>query len=165
MTRWSDGTLEERMLLNPAFCANLLWHFAAAGSETGRRQMTFVESFLVLPIVLHRSTRESLPRSTRTSLSVWLDENPLWKASVAARAKTLVPFTKDALLFAGIHQFIRLQNDTVFADLTWRRRVNAALRLSTSEAQVCAKKANFVGSWFSGAGNATTVMALIGVRP
>lgn len=165
MTRWSDGTLEERVLLNPAFCANLLWHFAAAGSEEGNRQMTFVESFLVLPIVLHRSTREALPRSTRTSLSVWLDENPSRQAIVAARAKALVPFTKDAFLFGGLRQFIRLENDVVFADMTWRRRVNASLRLSTSEAQVCAKKANFIGSWFSGAGNATTVMALIGVRP
>lgn len=165
MTRWSDGSLEERVLLNPAFCAHLLWHFAAAGSEVGRRQMTFAESFLVLPMVLHRSTRDSLPRSTRTSLSVWLDENSSLQAKVAARATTLVPFTKDALLFGGVRQFIRLENDVVSADLSWRRRVNATLRASTDEAQACAKRANFIGAWFSEAGNATTVLALIGVRP
>lgn len=165
MTRWSEGSLEERVLLNPAFCAHLLWHFAAAGSEDGRRQLTFAESFLVLPMVLHRSTRESLPRTTRTSLSVWLDENSSWQTSVAARVKTLMPFTKDALLFGGMRQFIRLENDTVSADLSWRKRVNAALRVSTDEAQACAKKANFVGAWFSEAGSAMTVLALIGVRP
>ena len=165
MTHWSDGALEERVLLNPAFCANLLWHFAAAGSEVGRRQMTFAESFLVLPMVLHRKTRESLPRSTKTSLSVWIEENPSWQASVAARAKTLVPFTKDALLFGGTRKFIQLENDVVAADLSWRNRVNAALRVSTAETQTCAKKASFIGSWFSEAGNSTTVLALIGVRP
>ena len=153
------------MLLNPAFCANLLWHFAAAGAELGRRQMTFAESFLVLPLVLHRLTRESLPRSTRTSLSVWLDENPSLQAGVASRAMTLVQFTKDAILFGGVRQFIRLDNNVMSADLSWRRRVNLTLRDSTEEVQACAKKATFIGAWFSEAGNATTVMASIGVRP
>lgn len=165
MSRWSDGSLEERVLLNPAFCANLIWHFAATGSEAGRRPMTFAESFLVLPMVLHRATRDALPRSTRTSLGVWLDGNPAWQANITARAKVLVPFTRDALLFAGTRQFISLENEAVAADLTWRRRVNAALRESTEEAQMCAKKATFIGAWFSEAGDAATVMSLIGVRP
>lgn len=127
--------------------------------------MTFAESFLVLPIVLHRSTRESLPLSTRTSLSVWLDENPSWQANIAVRARTLMPFTKDALLFGGMRGFVSIENNVVSADLSWRRRVNAALRLSTSEVQTCAKKAGFIGKWFSEAGDSTTVLALIGVRP
>lgn len=165
MTRWSNGTLEERALLNPAFCANLIWHFAAASAEDERRPMTFAESFLVLPTVLHRSTREALPRSTRTSLSVWLNENPTWQASVAARTKLLVPFTKDALIFGGSRGFIRLDGEFVSADLSWRRRVNAGLRASTGEVRECAKKATFIGAWFSEAGNSTTVLSLIGVRP
>jgi len=165
MSRWSDGTLEERVLLNPAFCANLLWHFAATSDEPGRRPVTFVESFLLLPIVLHRATRDSLPRTTRTSLGVWLDENPSWQASVATRARALVPYTKDALLFAGARGFLLLQEGLLTADQSWRRRVNAALRESTDEVRLCVKQAAFVGRWFSEAGDAATVMSLIGVRP
>lgn len=165
MIRWSEGTLEERVLLNPAFCANLLWHFAATSDDRARRPMTFVESFLLLPMVLHRATRDALPRTTRTSLGVWLDENPSWQASVATRAKVLVPFTKDALLFAGARRFLRLQDGLLAADHSWRRRVNAALRESTDEVRLCAKRSAFVGAWFSEAGDATTVLSLIGVRP
>lgn len=165
MSRWSDGTLEERVLLNPAFCSNLLWHFAATSEEAGRRPMTFAESFLLLPMVLHRATRDALPRTTRTSLGVWLDENPSWQASVAARAKVLVPFTKDALLFAGARQFLRLNGGVLTADLSLRRRVSAVLRESTDEVRLCAKRATFVGAWFSEAGDAVTVMSLMGVRP
>lgn len=165
MSRWSEGTLEERVLLNPAFCANLLWHFAATSDAPERRPMTFAESFLLLPMVLHRATRDALPRTTRTSLGVWLEENPGWQASVAARAKILVPYTKDALLFAGARRFLQLQDGMLTSDLSWRRRVNAALRESTDEVRLCAKRATFVGTWFSEAGDAPTVMSLIGVRP
>lgn len=165
MSRWSDGTLEERVLLNPAFCANLLWHFAVTSDEAERRPMTFAESFLLLPMVLHRATRDSLPRTTRSSLGVWLDENPSWQASFATRAKVLVPYTRDALLFAGARRFLRLQEGMLTADLSWRRRVNAALRESTDEVRLCAKRAAFIGAWFSEAGDAATVMSLIGVRP
>jgi hypothetical protein len=165
MSRWSEGTLEERALLNPAFCANLLWHFAATSDDPARRQMTFVESFLLLPMVLHRATRDALPRTTRTSLGVWLDDNPSWQASVATRTKVLVPYTKDALLFAGEHQFLRLQDGLLTAESSWRRRVNAALRESTHEVRLCAKRAAFVGAWFAESGDAATVLSLVGVRP
>lgn len=165
MTRWSQGTIEERVLLNPAFCASVLWHFASAGAEAGTRPLTFVESFLVLPIVLHRATRDSLPRSTRTSFSVWLDENPTSRSTIAARARLLVPFTKDAILFGGMHRVIRLENDVISADMSWKKKINAALREGTDEVRLCAKRASFVGTWFQTSGSATTVMALLGVRP
>jgi hypothetical protein len=165
MSQWSDGTLEERVLLNPAFCANLLWHFAATNDMAERRPMTFAESFLLLPMVLHRATRDALPRTTRSSLGVWLDENPSWQASVAARAKVLVPYTKGALQFAGARGFLGFHEGLLMADLSWRRRVNAALRGSTDEVRLCARRATFIGAWFSEAGDAATVMSLIGVRP
>lgn len=163
--RWAERPLEERVLLNPAFCASLLWHFAAAGGEDGRRSLSLVESFLVLPTVLPRVTREALPRSTRTSLAVWLDENPSFQATLAGRAKALVPFSRDALIFGGTRQFIRLSQDLVHAELSWRRRANAATRQASAETQMCAKKAAFLGAWFAESGSASTVMALMGVRP
>ena len=165
MTSWSEGTLEERVLLNPAFCAHILWHFASAGNEEGCRPLTFVESFLVLPMVLHRSTRDSLPRSTRTSLSVWMDENPSSRANVATRAKALAPYTRNALVFGGSRKFIHIKSGVIAADGLWKRQVNASLREATEEVRTCAKRAKFVGAWFSDSGTATTVMALMGVRP
>lgn len=165
MMRWAERTLEERVLLNPAFCASLLWHFAAAGGKNGLRSLTLAESFLVLPIVLPRVTREALPRSTRTSLAVWLDENSSFQATLAVRAKALMPFSRDALIFGGTRQFIRLSHDLVHADLSWRRRASAAARQASEETQACAKRAAFLGAWFAESGSASTVMALIGVRP
>lgn len=89
MTTWVDRTIEKRALLNPAFCASLIWHFAFAGGGQGECALTFAESYLVLPIVLPVKSRETLLRSTRTSLAVWLDENPLFQATLAVRCRSM----------------------------------------------------------------------------
>ena len=165
MTAWADRSQEERALLNPGFCANLLWHAASGYASGDNGALSFEESFLVLPFVLHRETRETLPHSSRTSLAVWLDEHPLARGTVASRARLLVPFTKEALTFGGVHGLIRLDGGRLRAVATWKRAVNRALTESSDEVKVCAKRAAFIGKWFAKAGSAATVLALIGVRP
>lgn len=165
MTMWADRSHEERALLNPGFCASLLWHAASGYSSNGDGALSFEESFLVLPFVLHRETRETLPRSSRTSLTVWLDENPLARGRVVSRARLLVPFTKEALTFGGVHGLIRLDGGRLLAGTTWKRAVNRTLTESSDEVKGCAKRATFIGKWFAQTGSAATVLALIGVRP
>lgn len=165
MTLWEQRSREERAILNPGFCANLLWHAARGYSDGRATALSFEESFLVLPFVLHRETREGLPRSTRTSLAVWLYENPLARSRVASRARLLVPFTKESLTFGGVHGLIRLDGGRVHAELDWRKTVNKVLKESSEEVRDCAKRADFVGKWFAQAGSAATVLALMGVRP
>lgn len=165
MTALADRSHEERALLNPGFCANLLWHAAIGYASNSDGTMSFEESFLVLPFVLHRETRETLPRSSRTSLAVWLNENPLARGRVTSRTHLLVPFTKEALMFGGIHGLIRLDGGRMQAETTWQQAVNRTLTESSDEVKDCAKRAAFIGKWFAQTGSAATVLALIGVRP
>ncbi len=165
MTLWEQRSREERDLLNPGFCANLLWHAAAGYSDGPGESLSFEESFLVLPFVLHRATREVLPRSTRTSLAVWLDEYPLARGRVVSRARLLVSFTKEALTFGGTHGLIRLDGGMLHADMGWKKAVTRVLGRSSDEVRVCAKRAGFVGKWFAESGSAATVLSLIGVSP
>lgn len=164
MTTWIDRSIEERALLNPAFCASLIWNFASSTADN-QRALSFAEAYLVLPIVLPRSSRDALPRSTRTSLAAWLDENPSFQATLVARARAMVPFTKEALIFGGTRGFLHLSPEDIRANAAMKRRVNAAVRQSSDETQACYKKAAFLGSWFIETGAANTVMALLGVRP
>lgn len=165
MTTWIDRTIEERALLNPAFCASLIWQFATAADEPGRRALTLAESYLVLPIVLPRNSREVLPRSTRTSLAAWIAENPSFQATLAVRSRAMVPFTKEALIFGGTRKFLNVSIDAVRASEEWKRNVISTFRQSSLETQACLKKATFLGDWFIETGTANTVMALMGVRP
>jgi len=165
MSNWEQRSREERTLLNPGFCANLLWHAARGYSDGSFGELSFEESFLVLPLVLHRETREELPGSTRTSLAVWLDENPLARGRVASRARLLIPFTKEALIFGGMHGFIRLYGGKLHAEVAWKKVVTLTLKQSSEEVRLCAKRATFVGKWLAQTGSAATVFALMGVRP
>ncbi len=165
MTSWLQRSHEERVLLNPGFCANIIWHAARGYTDERGGALSFEESFLVLPFVLHRETRKALPRSSRTSLAVWLNENPLARSRVATRARLLVPFTKEALTFGGIHGFIRLEGGRLHSEATWKKAVNRALKMSSDEVRSCVKRGNFLGKWFAQTGSAATVFALLGVRP
>lgn len=165
MTSWAERSHEERSLLNPGFCANLLWHAASAHSAEAGTPMSFEEAFLVLPFVLHRRTRDDLPRSTRTSLPVWLNDHPFARGNIASRARALVNFTKEALTFAGVHGLIRIDNGRLIADAAWKPSIDKTLRDTSGEVKECSKRAEFLGKWFVQTGNAATVLALLGVRP
>lgn len=166
MSPWSNRPLEERSLLNPAFCSCLLWQAATgyASMETAPALLPFDVAFLILPIVLHVKTRESLPRSITTSLAVWLTDHPLARADITERARVLVPYTKEALLFGGLHGLFRLENSalTPLNDLGLRIINNND---ASEEVQQCMKRAMFVGRWLARAGSPDTIMALIGVKP
>jgi hypothetical protein len=165
MTPWTSRAPEERALLNPSFFSLLFWHAATGHMAEGGAGLPFATSFLVLPLVLHRETRESLPKMVTTSLPVWLDENPLVRARLAERSRMLVPYTKEALMFGGMRGFLTITADVVSAEQGWKRKVSAELRRSSDEVRSCAKKADFIGRWFGRTGSPTTVMALMGVRP
>ena len=165
MTPWSRRSREERTLLNPAFCACLLWHATQGYAGAHHGLLSFEEAFLILPIALHKETREALPRDTRTSLAVWLEDNPLVRGRIASRARLLVPFTKEGIIFGGLYGLIRLEEGRLQGASAWRRSVGRMLRSSSDEVRMCSKRAEFAGKWFAQAGNAPTVLALIGVRP
>jgi len=165
MIEWTGRSPEERALLNPSFFSLLLWQAATAHMSYADAGLPFGTAFLVLPVVLHRGTRESLPRTLATSMPIWLDENPLVRARLAERARTLVPYTKEALIFGGMRGFLVLGPGTIEGGRTWIRKVNAELRQTSDEVRMCVKKAEFLGRWFARTGNEATVMALMGVKP
>jgi hypothetical protein len=165
MMPWSERSPEEQALLNPAFCAVLLWHSAVGHASVAGTDLSFEEAFLVLPCVLHQDTRENLPRDTRTSIPVWLAENPLAQQGIARRARSLALYTRQAILFGGRHGLFHLVAGRLRADETSRAAVTRSLRTTSDEVRMCAKKAEFVGKWFAAAGNAQTVLAVMGVQP
>lgn len=165
MTSWSQRSIEERNLFNPGFCAMLVW-YAAQGYASERSVPLSIElSFLVLPFVLHKETRESLPNNIGTSLPTWLADHPIVRTRLGARASTMRAFTKESLIFGGSLGLLEIAQEGVRANASMKRRVNAALKATSDEVIDCAKRANFLGRWLEKAGGPETVMALLGVRP
>jgi hypothetical protein len=167
MSCWSKRPPEEQRLLNPSFCALLLWSSACghAVADQGQSGIAFEKCFLVLPMVLHRETRESLPTKLTTSLPVWIGRNPLALSTIADRARSLIPFTKEALRFGGAYGMLQFNETTIHANPDWKRRVATTLKDTSDEVRECAKRAQFIGRWFAKTGNAETVLSLLGVQP
>jgi len=162
---WTERSSEERGLLNPSFCAILLWNADIGHTGQSGGSLPFETAFLVLPIVLHKETREALPKSLATSLAVWLEMNPLFRSRIADRARMLQPFAKEAMLFGGLHGLLTLDGGAVKGNADWTKRIAKSLSGSSDEVRLCAKRADFIGKWFAKTGAAPVVMALIGVRP
>jgi len=168
MNAWKGRTHEERNLLNPAFCATLIWHAAKGASENSnalRASLSFNEAFLILPLVLHQNTRESLPLRVSSSFPVWISANPLIVASLPERAKSLVPYTKEAIAFGSGGGIFRIEGQEIHIVSEHASSIRATMRRTSAEVQQCMKKAEFLGKWFAYTGSQETIFTLLGVRP
>ena len=168
MNSWQDRAHEERNLLNPAFCSTLIW-FAAKGASGNatppRSSLSFTEAFLILPLILHQNTRESLPIRVSSSLPVWINANPLIIASLPKRAQALVPYTREAITFGGSAKIYTIEQNELIVSPACSSRIRTTIRETSVEVQQCMKKAEFLGKWFAHTGSPETIFTLLGVQP
>lgn len=168
--KWSNRPAEERNLLNPGFCATLLWYATSEyqnqsdPSQPDKIGLSLELSFFVLPFVLRGDTRRALPGNIRTSLAVWLDSNPIQRSMVATGAIALRPFTREAIVFGSSSHLIEIRERRLTTDFTAKRKVNFLLKNTTQEVRECCSRAEFIGRWLYENGSPQTIMALMGVR-
>jgi hypothetical protein len=163
MIPWKSRNIEEATLLNPAFCATLLASSVIGWQQQDSAFFPFSYSFLVLPVVLHSPTRQILPRSSRTSLANWIQENPEVKVGFIARAKSLRPFTKEAILFGVSHGLLNIENIGNLHTNLSEAAVNKWSGKLGGEPGLCISKALFIGRWLGSSTTIETTLALWGV--
>jgi hypothetical protein len=156
MKRWADRSRVEASLLNPALIA-LLMSEAAREYERQAEPMSWPLAFLVPPLVLHRPTRDALPRDTRTHLSTWIARQPVIRAGFPERATAMAPLTREALRF-GLRNGVLAVSGGAVRGLTGHMPPHGDLRVLVS-------KAGLVGRWLARTDQPSTVFALFGVRP
>ena len=156
MKPWAERSQIEATLLNPALIA-LLIREAATGYESGGTEMSWPLLFLIPPLVLHRPTRNALPRDTRTHLSTWVAREPVLRAGFPDRAAAMSPLVREGLRFGLRHGVLLMTGGTVRgAD------VGAA---PLGELRTLLRSASLVGRWFAKSSQPSTIFALFGVRP
>lgn len=159
MTAWADRAQVPAVMLNPALLATLLSESARGYCSQARAEaMPLALSFVVLPMVLHRPTRQVLPRNTRTYLTIWLGRHPVLRAGFPLRAASLVENTQEALRFGARNGLLAVNG----------RGVAASARTGSVEDGVTrelVKAARLVGRWCAASGTVATVYQALGVRP
>lgn len=122
-------------------------------------------AYLVLPVVLHRPTRDLVPRAVTTTLHGWLQEHPELRINFADRTKELAPFTREAVLFLGVRGQLHVGGEGTVTVTGKLGRGKAALLDNSEEMKSSLTKAKFVGRWFASAGEPATVFQMWGVCP
>ncbi len=162
MKKWNERSPEVANLLNPAFCARLLFSAIHNYELTAKRDFPFPLIYLVLPLVLHRATRERI--NSGTQLLAWIQSSPELLVCFPQRASDLVPITNEAvelLLQAGsiaITPSGELQT-------VKNKRTLSITRFADSEVKQCINKSEHVARWFAKAGRVETIYIGLGVRP
>jgi hypothetical protein len=157
--------VEEANLLNPAFCCVTLTAFISGYQTLERAGVPFALSFLVLPIILHKSTRETLPRAATTSLAVWIQDNAIARIQFSERLISLRPHTREAIMFGINQKWIVFSAEGTLTTPLSESEIDRRIAKLSNEGRVYPRRAKVVGKWLASAGSAETVMALWGIRP
>ena len=163
LSSWSERSVINAHLLNPAFCGEVLRRAIKGYTTAKEGSMPFPLVFVILPIVLHKKTRERLPRSTRGTIHAWLSDNNDLKIGLPERVKSLVPYTREALLFSFYHRKIDIFEAGELGLNSFRtRRIKEQ---ETEEIVAIYKQSDFLGKWLASSGSVQSIYAFIGVKP
>lgn len=163
MRPWNDRPPEIAHLFNPAFCALLVREGVLGFMEVSPSGMPYPLVFLLLPIVLHKATRESLPVTVSTKMHPWIQQHQEARIGFSERCAAIAAYTREAILFAATGTFLAFtQEGTLHAP---RLRLRRPTWPPDSESATCRQRARFVGRWLATAGDNATIFAMWGVRP
>ncbi|MFA6243647.1 MAG: three component ABC system middle component [Candidatus Hydrogenedentales bacterium] len=164
MKEWANRPPEIAALLNPAFCGFLVSSGLDEYTKNVNEGAPYVFPFVMLPLILHKPTRQMFPRSIRTAFSAWITnaDTAIAKIGFAERAKSMSPYVKEALAFAMQHNSIYV---TASGRLKTSNQAPKTYPNASQEVIECVRAAVMCGKWFSMVGDFKTAMALLGVKP
>lgn len=164
MKRWDQRPIEIRNLFNPAFCGLVLFRALHGYEEEDDRGMPFSLSLLVLPLCLHKDSREVIASSPRSYLLKTAGKNQQVMVGFADRSTQMLPYA-----FEGFGLLMERGCITVAGDgriRTLPRKVRKAVDgTGTTETVACQKVARIVGKEFARIADRATVYATFGIRP
>ena len=161
MKRWNQRPFEIRNLFNPAFCGLVLFRALHGYEEEDGRGMPFSLSLLVLPLCLHKETREVIVSSPRSYLLKTTERNQQLMVGFANRVTQMLPYAFEGfglLMERGCIAVVDGRIQTVPDKV--RKTVNG-----TDETISCQKVARIVGREFARIADRVTVYTTFGIRP
>jgi hypothetical protein len=162
---WADRPTEVANLLNPAFTGAVLRMAVSGYFREANVAMPFELAFLIFPFALHEATRSRLPRAVSTLLHTWLQENRDVVVRFAERTRSLVPFTKEAIVFACQRGVLTVDDEGAILSGGATLKKVASYKTISDEIKEALNRAEFVGRWFALSGTPVTILTLLGVRP
>lgn len=162
---WMKRPTEIANLLNPAFCSLLLKEGCSGYAQGAGMGLPLSLCFILLPLVLHKPTRQALPRSTATRLHSWIHRNQRLQIGFSRRAQELVPHTWEAVALGVNAGLLSVSTSTGYLSSCRQTGRHIPDWPVDSEPANCLKASSFVGRWLARVGEESTVYAMLGVKP
>ena len=147
MKSWTERPHEEAHLLNPAFCCAIITSASFGYREGTDLGMPLPLAFMVLPIVLHKTTRDTLPHNTKTSVAVWLQNHSSARVRFYERLMALKPYAREAITFGFAHKWLSWDGDGSLLPAMSDAFMNKIPGSFEDEAHACVLKGRFLGRW------------------
>jgi hypothetical protein len=160
--RWDQRPFEIRNLFNPAFCGVVLYRALHGYEEQDAHGMPFSLSLLVLPLCLHKDSREVIASSPRSYLLKTAENNQQVMVGFADRVTHMLPYA-----FEGFGLLMEMGCIAIADDgriRTVRDKVRKTIN-GTAETASCQKVARIVGREFARIADRVTVYTTFGIRP
>jgi hypothetical protein len=153
---------EEEALFNPAFLSLLLRESATQFSKrSGGRSLPVVLAYLIAPVALHGPTRQVLPTHVNAQMGEWVRAHPGVLVDLPNRARSLRPLVSIAACFGLRHGVLDGEEGVLRAGTVKQRPRSMA---KSADVDDCFSRAGFLGRWFSEQTDATTTLAIWGLR-
>jgi hypothetical protein len=124
--------------------------------------MPFSISLLVLPLSLHKASREAIIRGNQSYLTKIVDENPGMIVGLAERCRSMLPHMFEAYGLLMQHGAINVSAD---GNITTIRGYLRKQLFGTAESHACLQAAQILGRKFAAIGDRVTIYTTFGVRP
>jgi hypothetical protein len=162
LPRWEERPPEVAHLLNPSFCGEVLRRAVWGYHQEAGGVFPFPLAYLVLPLALHAPTRKLISGGTKY-LHNWIEQHSFLLVDFGARARSLVPFTNEALAYMLHTGEISLTPEGALS-ATPPLDIPASPQL-TDDARECLTKGQAIGRVLSRAQSPEAAFVSLGVRP
>lgn len=160
---WFNSSKEVKHFLNPFFCSIVLSEAIYSYSEEERGNMPLSLLLLVLPLALHKKTRNVLPRTKKTNLGLWANEHTNVTLGLDLRVASLSSFTFLAIGNLVINKMIAIEDERIVC-LKRVDGIDVYVKTSEEIGEIM-KSAALLGRWFANSSTPTSIYTYLGVSP
>jgi len=162
-TTWIERNTIVANLFNPAFCGEILRISISNYNKHTNKNFPFALSFLILPILLHKGTRDRMPRTVRSYFFVWVEENDDLFYNFPKRTKGMVKYTKEAISFLLANKKIEITElGDIIADPQRAKQINNE---DYEEYNEIIRKAEMLGKWLTATTNVNSIYSFFRITP
>ncbi|WGT39135.1 DUF6521 family protein [Lysinibacillus sp. 1 U-2021] len=163
MKIWSSRPVEVANYYNPAYLGRIIYSIIKSFQSTKPQGVPYDLLFILMPLILVKPYRESLPTNTRTHFQNWIQNNEELKIDYALVIKDIMPYIKEALIFLLQRDLIILNNNGYL--ILGNKKLTSISKQDSKEIKTNINKAIFVGKWFAKNSDKELIYILLGVKP